>query len=357
MKKRNSNIELLRIISIIFIVISHYSVHNGIINSNLNIGLNRFILEISTLGNIGVIIFILISGYFMIESKNIKLKKILRLIFQVQFYSIIIYTICTILGKIDFSFTNMIKSILPITFKEYWFATAYIVLYLISPFLNQYLNKIDITSYKKYIIFMIFWVSVLPTFTSQDFYSNEIFQFILFYSIGGYIRKYGFFNKKEKLNNVILYGSFLLIILSVITIDLLSIKIPFLNTHSTYFFNRYSILAIAFSISLFNVFIKMPNQENKLINFISGGVFGVYLIHDNKYLRNILWNDIVKNKNFVTSNYLLIHLVITISIVIAICIVIELIRKYVIEKNVFKYLDKYLDKLENKIKKISNKYI
>lgn len=66
-KVRNSNIEILRIISMLFIVISHYTVHNGVINASLPLGINRTLLEITTLGNIGVILFVIISGYFMIE--------------------------------------------------------------------------------------------------------------------------------------------------------------------------------------------------------------------------------------------------------------------------------------------------
>ena len=96
-KTRNSNIEIVRIISMIFIVLSHYTVHNGIENASLPLGLNRYILEISTLGNIGVILFVLISGYFSIEQKEFKFKKIISLYLQVMFYSTSIYLLFVIL--------------------------------------------------------------------------------------------------------------------------------------------------------------------------------------------------------------------------------------------------------------------
>ena len=66
-KHRNTNIELLRIISILMIVLSHYSVHSGISRNMLSLGWNRFLLEITSLGNIGVIFFVLITGYYSIE--------------------------------------------------------------------------------------------------------------------------------------------------------------------------------------------------------------------------------------------------------------------------------------------------
>ena len=74
-KSRNSNIEIVRIISIIMIVVSHYCVHGFGNTSNLNLGINRFIIEIFTLGNFGTILFIIITGYYLINSTNIKIKK------------------------------------------------------------------------------------------------------------------------------------------------------------------------------------------------------------------------------------------------------------------------------------------
>ena len=65
--ERNSKIELLRILSMFMIVLSHCSVHSGINFSSLPLGFNREILELSMLGNVGVILFIFITGYFSIN--------------------------------------------------------------------------------------------------------------------------------------------------------------------------------------------------------------------------------------------------------------------------------------------------
>lgn len=53
-KIRNSSIELLRIIAILFIITGHYSVHNGFDNRTITFGVNRVILDISKLGSIGI---------------------------------------------------------------------------------------------------------------------------------------------------------------------------------------------------------------------------------------------------------------------------------------------------------------
>lgn len=86
---RQSNFELLRIVCMILIIAHHFSVHS-IIPENIS-RLNRFIFDVFAIGGkVAVNVFVLISGYFMVKSK-FKLQKLLMLIFQTFFYSIVIY--------------------------------------------------------------------------------------------------------------------------------------------------------------------------------------------------------------------------------------------------------------------------
>ena len=91
--KRKSNFEILRIISIIFILFHHFFYENVILDYTSSITINQFISQVLySLGKIGVNIFILITGYFCINS-NFKLKKILTIWLQTIFYSWIILEI------------------------------------------------------------------------------------------------------------------------------------------------------------------------------------------------------------------------------------------------------------------------
>lgn len=359
MKKiRNSNIEIIRIIAIIFIIFSHYSVHSDIIKSALPIGFNRYILEISVLGNIGVILFILIMGYYSIDS-SIKFKKIIKLWFQVLFYSIIIYLIFVLLKLEKFSIMAFLKVCLPITSNSYWFFTCYIILYLLSPFINIFLNRMTKKEFIIYLLSMLFIISIYGFITMHNFYCNELIQFILFYSLGAYLKQYpeNFFIKNRF---KIIFISTICLLLSPLLFDLLGTKINFFATNSSYFFNRTSIISILFSIALFSIFLKKDIFSNKLINNISACTFGIYLIHDNNYIRTILWTNILKVQKYVTTNYFIFHMIISIIMIFLICLLIEAIRKFIIEKHLFKILDKKIDNIQLKIEKyfllILNKY-
>lgn len=333
-KKRNSNIELLRIISILMVVISHYSVHNCIENSLLPLGINRFLLEIFSLGNIGVILFVMITGYFMIENKNEgRVIKLLVLYMQVLFYSLGVYLIFTLFGYEVFSIKELIKYMFPFIFCRYWFVNAYIILYLLSPFINKFLNDLIKKDYLKYLLLLLVLFSILPTFTKMNFYGNEIIQFILFYSLGAFFKKYpdNIF-KNKKFNWLTLVISVILLLLSVVVIDMLENYYSFDYIDSIYFFSRNSSLAILFSVSFFNLFINKKMYYSKFINTLSSLVFGIYLLSDHNIVRKFLWFDLLNNAKYVLSNYFILHFIFSILLVFIICGIVEFVRKNTLER-------------------------
>ncbi len=87
---RHSGLECLRIISIILIVSMHILGNTFHTSNWLN---KEFILFINTLGNTGVTLFILISGYFGIRFNT---HKFFKMLVVVWFYSIVSYLIETI---------------------------------------------------------------------------------------------------------------------------------------------------------------------------------------------------------------------------------------------------------------------
>lgn len=84
---RHSGLECLRIISIILIVSMHILGNTFHTSNWLN---KEFILFINTLGNTGVTLFILISGYFGIRFNT---HKFFKMLVVVWFYSIVSYLI------------------------------------------------------------------------------------------------------------------------------------------------------------------------------------------------------------------------------------------------------------------------
>ena len=143
--QRNSNLEILRIVAMFFIIAHHFAVHGmgniDFVASNPN---NYIIFFCGILGKIGVVVFVLISAYFMINSK-FTLRKLRVLGGEVYFYSVIFLLIFKIfLPPVKpITLENIGIYLLPISHSAYWFVTAYIVLMLLSPFLIEPPRRVD----------------------------------------------------------------------------------------------------------------------------------------------------------------------------------------------------------------------
>ena len=138
-KIRNSNIELLRIISMLMIISCHivsFIVYDGqsITTNSLSfyksgINLNRYLITLNTVPNVPFPIFFIISGYFLINKEHISIDKV---VIKTFFYSIITSFIYFAFITITHSKNNLelkesIKTLfLPITHGHYWFITIYI---------------------------------------------------------------------------------------------------------------------------------------------------------------------------------------------------------------------------------------
>ena len=165
-------------------------------------GINNYTLiqAISFGGKLACAIFILITGYFLINSK-FNYKKIIKLIAKVTIYDVLIALIVYGFNIKNFSILECIKELIPILFGP-WFIVNYIILYLFSPFLNKMLKSLDKSSYKKLIILTLLIWSLIPTITKSAWTFSNLDSFIVMYIIGAYLRLY---TNEETNNNNILY--------------------------------------------------------------------------------------------------------------------------------------------------------
>jgi len=186
--QRQSNFEILRIIAMIMIIFHHIAVHSNFSSPIMTVSL--YIKFIQMGGKIGVNIFVLITGYFLINTERIKINKILKLWGQMFFYALLIYVIFIMSGLKEFEIKTFIKTLFPIMNETWWFASVYFLLYIISPFLNIVLKNIDRNTYKKMIWFMLGLWCIMPTFKYEGNQFNSLIWFVVLYCISGYIRLY-----------------------------------------------------------------------------------------------------------------------------------------------------------------------
>jgi surface polysaccharide O-acyltransferase-like enzyme len=140
--KRNSAIELLRIIAIFIIVIAHslpiYGTGIQTVDFNMNVkDVNGFLMICELyLGQIGNTIFVVCSAWFLTDSHWFSSRKITRIITDCFVISIVWLLIIELLG-FDVGIKNIVKQFLPISFDNNWFVGIYLILYILHPYLNK----------------------------------------------------------------------------------------------------------------------------------------------------------------------------------------------------------------------------
>lgn len=136
--------------------------------------------------------FIMVSGYFGIRFKK---ERFFGLICQTGFYSVVLYLLSIFVGWHEFKPTKDFMYLFPVLFKQYWFVTCYVVLYLIAPLLNKWAEAMGNADFKKYLIIGFCLIYAWPTLNfvvnAPQFIGDAgygIVNFAYLYLFGRYLR-------------------------------------------------------------------------------------------------------------------------------------------------------------------------
>lgn len=268
--ERESGFELLRIISIILIVSMH-AMAPAFKTSNI---VNReLIIAINSISNIGVSLFILISGYYGIR---FRLEKLIKFIGLVWFYNIINFCNDFFLLEKPIDVKEYISYLFPILSCKYWFITCYLILFCFSKWINMMCEKLSNKELKRIIVIATLFFVIAPTMLIFHEITNDlgkgIINMSLIYIIGQYIRLHGFPHIiKDKYIYIIICSY----VISFIANSALS---EYCNTIVLRFARDNNLFILLLAISVFYVF-SIIKWKNKIINHMATFVFPLYLIH------------------------------------------------------------------------------
>jgi hypothetical protein len=338
--RRQLNYELLRIIAMIMIVCLHYLSKGGILGnpaqSNMtSVGYTAWLIEAFCLVSVNV--YVLITGYFSLGDSSI--KRPFKIWKQVLFYSIVIGIIAIIVGIQSFDIYSIFGYVFPIVTEHYWFATVYIFLGLLMPFLNAGISRLN-KKQMRYIIgimLMLFSVSktVIPMHLPWDKSGYDVLWFVALYLTGAYIRKYGAdFIGKKGVAIVTYVISTCVIYLSFVVIRLIYIKTGKLEDFINYGYSYNYLFCYTGAVGLFVVFSKIKSEGlekfRKPIELFASASFGVYLIHEHINIR-YLWPTWFNTESVLNKSVpvFILSMLGTVAVVYLSCSAIEILRSKV----------------------------
>ncbi len=343
--KFDIGIELLRCISMIMIVIIHYFTHGGVFeNTYRGSTLYYIIWSVDGLCDISVNCFMLISGY-LLSTKAFSAKRIIKLYFEILFYSIIIIIYTQYFTPYTITVKDLILC-LPIVSRNNWYVTVYFGISLLIPYFNKFINNIDQKTHTSALISGFILFSMIPTsfFYTDQFNVNKGYSVIWYsylYFVGAYIHKYNseskiiFYLNKYKF---ILLFSVLILPISKFILDFtnlnLYVKNYGYNNLSNILYKYNSIPVLFSSVSLFYIFLNIKIYNTHIYNLIiyfSKSTFGVFYIHTYFLIKRRIW-IYLKINNIYNSWLIIPHCIISVSLVFLICTFIDHIRIFIFKK-------------------------
>ena len=284
-KNRDSNFELLRVISMFMVLGLHANFIALSEPSAEYIGANPIgaFLRYSNeaLCIVAVNVFVLISGWFGIRPT---MRKLTTLLFQCLFFSL------SLIAVVAFTDTSLRFSMVMkcIEMRDYWFIISYIALFIISPVLNAFTDSASRTTFKRVIIALLLMQSIYGwCFNDLAGYNRgySIISFIELYLIARYVRTYS-----PKIFCRSFGGNFAIYVTLSLLIGSISFGVKAISgIEAENQFYYCSPLVVAASLYLLIAFSKL-SFHCRFVNFAAPSALAAYLLHQHLFVFPLFLN-------------------------------------------------------------------
>ena len=350
--KRDTNLDLLRIVSMLLIVLIHSIDHSGVLEAaeNSSPAMYFYVRFTYALCMVCVNCYVLLSGYYLVTSK-FKFQKLIVLWMETVFYALTLRIIFILFGERPFSIVSLVSCFFPFLTGRYWFITIYVGMYLAFPFLNILIHAMDRKTHTalNLCLFLLFslWNSIHPAIAGMNSGGGwGLAWFVVLYMLAAWFRLY--YKPSRKPGSFFLL--FLLIPLLIASAQLLfrTLGIGIFQSILANWFKYNSAPVYFMTLCLFVAFLNVRIKDSisaRIISVISPLTFGVYLIHAQADVSPWLW-DTLNMPARMNSIFFPVEQLLIVFGIFAICIVIDYLRKISVGRlencSLIKYLSEIL---------------
>lgn len=311
--ERNYGIDLLKVISMFFVVILHVLGRGGILDSYSQENASFWVaslLEIAAYCAVNC--FAMATGYLMVDHA-FRYRKIVPMWLTVQFYSVIIMLFFNRLHLDDISNLTWLFYFFPVTAGNYWYFTAYFGLFFFIPFANMLIEAMSRKQHLVFLLtgFLLFSVSGivnLGNLNSQDSFNlsrgYSMWWLLYLYFLGAGIKKYNLFMSLNSTQTLAGYGCMIgLTWASKFLTHQILIRydqyLPLSAYLSVYGENRFitylspTILLSGLFLMIFCLKMPIPKWLHNPLKWVSPLLFQVYIIHLHPCIYALLENRFI----------------------------------------------------------------
>ena len=353
-KSRESGVEGLRIIAMLMIV-AYHSCWNGTAEHSVALGssaFDLFALSLNPLGKTGVAIFFLITAWYLCEREaptfRSSLRKACYLELEVLTYNLILFLeYHGIIPSAQLTVDDIVGSLFPISSNTLWYATAYILFLLVYPFVTAALRAIGPGMHARLalLLFAMWGIGYgLTRYATWEFPTYSFVYFVYLYILLSYYRWY--------LREISSSMAWLMVaagcLIFAIHIGSCIIAFRFTGNHS-YLNNEHlflteegklPVLLVAFGLVPLAV---RCHRHITGVNAAASAMFGVYVLHENVLMRDLLWTETFPLREMRTWHAPITVLIAVILGIVVFGAIIDILRQLLFAMTIDKYFSAWFD--------------
>ena len=279
MKERSSNIELLRILAMMAIVLGHCLRQNDCFLALPNM------IFASGMLRIAVNVFLIVGCWFMVDA-TFSWKRVFSLYRTLAFYSIPISVLMFFVNP-DASLRLVLRGVFPFFGCAVWFASAYISLIILSPFL-QHIFTLPRTRQRTLVVALLLVIVVPATLQPCQGYVADLLWFPCVYLMTGYV--------KHSARYVAFRGKWLALLFGCVLYGALALGArwggPLAPLADGWLWGISTLPNLLCAFAVFTFFVKLDIGVIRPINFLAKSTFAVYIVHQTPAFMSYEWKRI-----------------------------------------------------------------
>ena len=326
-KERNYGIDLLKILAMFLMVVEHMFSFGGM-RDGLSGPMYYSMIAAVLLCTWPVNAYALSTGVTGCGKAH-RLSRLVELYLQVLFYTVSIGVILYLLGFV--SIGEMLRNFFPLISNRYWYFTAYFFLFFLMPYLDKLIDSMD--HFRLTVILSLLCLLNALSISGNIFHWNYGLSgswLCILYLFGGLLAKYRI-AERVSARALLLIAAFCFLLSYLGYLIVPGLAMRFAGVHyGEYQFMKFTAPTILlWALALVALFSKIKVKSavmQRWIVRVSALTFGVYLLHADSLLVDVLYRDKLSYLLHHSTAYALGMLLLYSAALFAVCLAVDFLR-------------------------------
>ena len=288
-KERIAGVDLAKIIAIFFVMVHHVS-DCGVDVQTGNLTLSYFHILIHSISYSCIDLFALATGFLCVNS-SCRYSRIVSLWVSTVFWGVTALLFTHFCLGYSIPWKIYFNALFPIWRGQYWFFTAYFMLFFFIPCLNKSITNMTKLEFQHLLVVIGVFICGYSIYSTDLFSMRRGYSFpwlCIVYIIGAYLRIY----PPRKLSSVVCFSIAALIAFITCFRQFVSAIIGFRIPGDRFCLISYVspfTLAIAIMIFIGCINMMFSDKMSRFLKTVATTTFGVYLIHVQPFVWKNVW--------------------------------------------------------------------